>query len=116
MAKRYGIWGIGFPLSATLDCCKRTAGRYWRGVRGIVWSIQNGRRSDQFEVARRTNVRAPVQVDFCGEPIELEEFIEVLRIGDRVRVLCDDGLLVAEKISQTQFKLVHSQMMPKFVQ
>ena len=115
MSKRYGIWDTRFSLSATVEWCKRTAGRYWKSVCGIVGSITNGRRNDQFEIARLTNVRVPVQVDFCGKRIELKEFIKILRIGDRVRVLCDDGVLVAEKISQTQFKLIHAQMMPKSV-
>jgi hypothetical protein len=47
--------------------------------------------------------------------MDLEEFIEVLSIGDRVRLLCDDGVVVAEKISQTQFKLIHCQMMSELV-
>ena len=72
-----------------------------------------GSRADEFEVSLPKN---PVQVDFCGEPIELREFIKVLSIGDRIRVLCDDGLLVAEKISETQCKVIHSEMMDKLVQ
>jgi len=116
MPKRRGIWGIRFSLLATLDGCKRTAGRYWRRVRGIVWSVARGRRNDQFEVARLTEVRSPVTVDFCGQRIELNEFIKVLSIGDRIRVLCDDGVLVAEKISRTQFKLIHFQTVSKFLQ
>ena len=115
MSKRRGIWGIGLPLSAVLEWCKRMADRYWRGARGISWSVADGGRNDQFEVARLTNIRAPEQVDFCGERIELKEFIEGLSVGDRIRVLCDDGVLVAEKISRTEFKLIHSQMMAKFV-
>jgi len=47
--------------------------------------------------------------------MELEEFIQILRIGDRIRVLCDDGVVVAEKISQTQFKLIRCQMMSELV-
>jgi hypothetical protein len=30
-------------------------------------------------------------------------------------VLCDDGVLVAEKISETQFKLIHAEMMTDLV-
>jgi len=37
----------------------------------------------------------------------VEELVKVLNIGDRIRVLCDDGFIVAEKISQTQFELIH---------
>ena len=41
--------------------------------------------------------------------------MKVLNIGDRIRVLCDDGVLVAEKISQTQFKLIYAQMLSELV-
>ena len=115
MSKRRGFREISLPLSAALDWCKKIAGRYWRAVGGLVRSVTNGRRNDGFRVARRTNVMPPIKIDFCGEWIELNDFIKLLCIGDRVRVLCDDGLLVAEKISQTQFKLIHSQMMSKSV-
>ena len=111
MSKRRGIWA-SLPLAA-LDWCKKAAGRYWRLAGGIVCSITDGRRADEFEVSLPKN---PVQVDFCGEPIELREFIKVLSIGDRIRVLCDDGLLVAEKISETQCKIIHSEMVDKSVQ
>jgi len=47
--------------------------------------------------------------------MELEELIKVLRIGERIRVFCDDGVIVAEKISQTQFKLIHCQTMSELV-
>ena len=116
MSKMHGICGVRLALSATLDCCRRTAGRYWRGVRGIVRSVTDGRSRDrQLEQARLNKIRDPLRTDFCGERIELKELIKVLSIGDRIRVLCDDGVLVAEKISQTQFKLIHAQMMSKFV-
>ena len=112
MSKRRGIWGISLPL-AVLDWCQKNAGRYWRFAGGIVWSITNVRRADEFEVSQPKN---PVQVDFCGERIELKEFIKALSIGDRIRLLCDDGLLVAEKISETQCKVIHSEMMDRLVQ
>jgi hypothetical protein len=111
MSKRRGICA-SLPLAA-LDWCKKAAGRYWRLASGIVCSIADGRRADEFEVSLPKN---PVQVDFCGDPSELREFIKVLSIGDRIRVLCDDGLLVAEKISETQCKVIHSEMMDKLVQ
>jgi len=115
MSKRRGISGISLRLSAALDWCKRTAGRCWRVVGEIVWSVTDGRRNDQFEDAQLTSVRHPVQIDVCGERLELKDFIKVLSIGDRIRVLCDDGMLVAEKISQAQFKLIHSEVMSKFM-
>jgi hypothetical protein len=111
MSKRRGIWA-SLPLAA-LDWCKKTAGRYWRFAGGRVWSITDGRRADEFEASLPKN---PVHVDFCGERIELREFIKVLSIGDRIRLLCDDGLLVAEKISETQCKIIHSEMVGKLIQ
>jgi hypothetical protein len=38
-----------------------------------------------------------------------------LRVGERIQVLCDDGVIVAEKISHTQFKLIHCQAMSELV-
>jgi len=115
MSKRRGISGIRSLLSGMLDWCKKTAGRRWQGADAIVWSATDGHRNDQFETAQLTDVRDALQVDFSGKPVDLKEFIKRLSIGERIRVLCDDGVLLAEKISETQFKLVHSQMMSKFV-
>jgi hypothetical protein len=47
--------------------------------------------------------------------VELREFLKVLNVGDRVRVFCDDGILVAEKVSKTQFKLIHAEMLAEMV-
>jgi len=113
MSKRRGIWAGRWPLSSALDWWKRTAGRYWRFAGGIVWSITDGCRADEFEVSLPKD---RVQVDFYGGRIELREFIKVLSIGDRIRLLCDDGLLVAEKISETHCKVIHSEMVDKLVQ
>lgn len=96
MSKGRGVWRISLPLAAMLHWFKRNL----RSFGGL------GRRRGQFEVVRQTN----------EESIELQEFIKVLNVGDRIRVLCDDGLLVAEKISETQFELIHSQMMSRLVQ
>jgi hypothetical protein len=115
VSKRRGIWGISLPWSAALDKCKKTACRYWRFASGIVGSIAARLGHDPFEVARPTNVNPPLEIDFFQRRMQLEEFIQVLSIGDRIRVLCDDGVVVAEKISQTQFKLIHCQMMSELV-
>jgi hypothetical protein len=108
MLKRCGISDISL-LSAALDWCKNTAGRYWRSVRGIAWSTTACCQHDQFEERRSTKVGHPVQIESRGERLELSEFTKVMNIGDRIRVVCDDGVLVAEKVSQTQFKLIHAQ-------
>lgn len=41
--------------------------------------------------------------------MELGQLAKALKIGDRVRVHCNDGLLVAEKISESQFQLIDAQ-------
>jgi hypothetical protein len=102
-------------LLNALDWCKRTAGRYWTFFGGIIWSTTHGRRHDQVEGVQSTKVGHPEQVYFCEERIEFKEFLKTLNTGDRIRVLCDDGVLVAEKISQTQFKLIDSQKASELV-
>jgi hypothetical protein len=84
-------------------------------VRGIVRLMRGGCRSDPSEDVRPVNVGQSSRIDFCGEDIELQEILKTLTIGDRIRILCDDGVLVAEKMTQTQFKLVSAQSMSKLV-
>jgi hypothetical protein len=115
MSKRCGIWDVSSSLLNALDWCKRTAGRYWTFFGGIIWSTTHGRRHDQVEGVQSTKVGHPEQVYFCEERIEFKEFLKTLNTGDRIRVLCDDGVLVAEKISQTQFKLIDSQKASELV-
>ena len=63
-----------------------------------------------------SNERQPSShVDFAGKPAELTEFIKALSIGDRIRVFCYDGVVVAKKISQTQFKEIHAETMAESV-
>jgi len=115
MSKNRRIWRIRLSLPAMLDWYKRTADKYWRGVSGIRPSVTGARRNDHFPTARLNDSKQPFPPDFDEERIELKEFLKILSIGDRVRVLCDDGLLVVEKISHTQCKLIHSQMISEFV-
>jgi len=102
-------------VSAVLDWCKRTAGKYRRFAGSIADQLRMVGRENQFDVARVMNVSRPLHVDFAGERVELREFAKVLSIGDRIRVLCDDGVLVAEKISQTQFKEIQAETMTDLV-
>jgi len=112
MSKRQGIWVVRWPLSSALGWWKRTAGRYWR----FAASTKDGRQENQFEIARTTNNSQPIQLDFASsERVELKEFAKTLNIGDRVRMFCDDGVLVAEKISQTQLKVLYSETMSERV-
>lgn len=115
MSKRPGTSSNSLLLPAMLDWCKRTATSYWQGVSRIVRLMRGSCRSNLSEDVRPVNVGQPSRIDFCGEDIELKEILRVLTIGDRIRILCDDGVLVAEKMSQTQFKLVGAQSMSKLV-
>ena len=90
------------------DCFKSTADRYWRLAGGIGRRSQIVGRENKFEVARPRNASKTVQVDLAGGLEEFKEFIKALRIGDRVRAFCDDGIIEAEKISPTRFKLIYS--------
>jgi len=116
MSKRRGTSGISLLLSALIDSCKKTVKRYSQVVSGKARPTSGSRQSDGFEHPRAVNVTRPSRMDFCGEGVELEEITRLLTVGDRIRVLCDDGVITAEKISETQFKLIDFQMMPKLVQ
>lgn len=115
MSKRRWISGISLLLSEMLGWFKRTAARYWQGASGIVWPIRSERRNDPCKGVRPVSAAQPLRIDFCGECIELKEFIKMLTVGDRIRVLCDDGVLVAEKVSRTEFRLIDSQRMSTLV-
>lgn len=113
MSKKPGIQRISFPLSAALDSYKQMADRCLRVAGEMVSSIR--RRLNPFKVEERTKAGHPLEIGCRQNHMELQEFIKVLSIGDRIRVLCDDGVLVAEKISQTQFKLIDCQMASKLI-
>jgi hypothetical protein len=115
MSKKRRVWAVGLRLSAVLHWFKRTAGEYRRFAGSIADQLRMVGRENQFEVTRVMNVSHPLHVDFAGKRVELREFTKVLNIGDRIRVLCDDGVLVAEKISQTQFKVIHAEKMTESV-
>jgi hypothetical protein len=115
MSKKRGIWAVGLRLSAVLDWCKRTAGRYRRVAGRIADQSRLVGRENQFGHARAMNGSHPLHADLAGECVELREFIKILNIGDRIRVLCDDGVLVAEKASETEFKLIHAEIIAELV-
>ena len=115
MSANRGFWEVGLPLSAVLDWCKRTVGRYRRVASRIADQSRLVGRENQFDAVRAMNASHPLLVDLAWERVELKEFTKALSIGDRIRVLCDDGVLVAEKISETQFKFIHAEMMTDLV-
>jgi hypothetical protein len=106
MSKRRGIRRSSLRLSAVGNWCKKSYKRLLDSV---------GHWREPGEVARPTNIGHPLEVDFCGERTELRRLTKLLSIGERVRILCDDGVLVAEKVSDTQFKLIQSQTYGKLV-
>jgi hypothetical protein len=115
MSIKRGIWAVGLPLSVVLDWCKRTVGRYRRFAGRIADQSRSGGRENQFEATRLMNLSHPLHADLAEGCVELKEFTRILSVGDRIRVLCDDGVLVAEKISETQFKVIHVETMAELV-
>jgi hypothetical protein len=107
MSKERQIPTVNSSLSAVSDGCKRIADRFRRFAVGIVRSITERRQEPQFDVAQAVSI--------VHESIELKESLKLLRIGERLRVFCNDGILVVEKVSQTQVKLVHSQAITELV-
>jgi len=107
MPKEREIPAVNSPLSAVSDRCKRIADGFRRFAVGIVRSITERRQEPQSDVAPAVSI--------AHENIELKESLKLLRIGDRLRVFCNDGVLELEKTSQTQFKLVHSQAITELV-
>ena len=57
----------------------------------------------------------PIHLELAGKRVELMEFARGLNIGDRIRVFCDDGVLVAEKVSQTQLRIIQAATMTEGV-
>lgn len=100
MSKRCKIWG------AVLHWCQRTTGRYRRFA--SAGQLRMVGREDGLETARSINDSKRLHSDFDRGLIEFKQFIEVLRIGDCVRVFCDDGVIEAEKISPQRFKLIYA--------
>lgn len=99
MSKRRGIWAVRSPLSAARGWCKSAADRVWQFAGSTMDGLQENH-------GRSKNVGQAFHGDFGSESVELKEFARTLKIGDRFRVLSDDGVLLAEKISQKQFKLL----------
>ena len=111
MSKRRGNGRIKLPLSVALDMYKTTVGRSWQFFRRVFRSITARTRHDHLKVDLITDVsHSLLTASSCRQNMEFEEVVKVLNIGDRIRVLCDDGVVVAEKISPTQFELIHYQM------
>lgn len=101
-------------LRVTLDLCKWAKNKYLRWTKRATLSTVDDRANEQFEIGSLTKIKGRLHVDLGSHRMEFERFCQSLSIGDRIRVLCDDGVLVAEKISPTQFRPIHSQAMSQF--
>ena len=115
MSKRRGIWAAGLPVSAPLDWCKRIAGKFRRFAGRIADQSRVVGREDRLEVGRVLSASRPIHIDLGGNRVDLGEFAKTLNIGDRIRVLCDDGVLVAEKVSQTELRVIQAERMAEVV-
>lgn len=108
MRKTSGTSRSASLLSAMLDWCKRIAGIYWQFASGIAARSRNLGRENRFEVARPLNESKMLRVEFDEGLARITEFTEVMRIGDRIRAFCNDGVIEAEKISPTRFKVIYA--------
>ena|SRR5215472_8736975 len=117
MSKKRGNWRIGLPLAAALERCHAAAVRYWQFATGIVCktAARRSRRPGQLEVSRPMEISHLLQTSSSHQSMELVDLIDVLSVGDRIRILCDDGVVVAEKTSQTQFELIYCQTMSELI-
>lgn len=104
-----------WPLSATVAWCKKIIGQCFRNADQIDLARASCPENPS-DVAVAASAIYPLRIDFGENCMELNELIAVLRVGDRIRLFCDDGLLIAEKVSQTQLKVIHFQTMPALLQ
>src|SRR2546421_12808302 len=108
MSKRRGNGRIKLPLPVALDMCKTTVGRSWQFFRRVFRSIAARTRHDHLKVDLITDVSHSLLTDSSfRQNMELEEVVKGLKIGERIRVHCDYGGVVAGKNSQTPFELIH---------
>ena len=103
------LFSLGVRSSRT------AAGACWRAIAALVRTVVRRRGDDVFEHARLASAEYRFDVDFTGHRADFQDLMDALSIGDRLRVLCADGVLVAEKISQRRFKLIHSEMISKLI-
>jgi|tagenome__1003787_1003787.scaffolds.fasta_scaffold19281891_1 hypothetical protein len=106
MLKWWKMSRFSLALSAVLDWGKRISGRCRRfaGLGHLhMVGRENGLAIDRFMADSNS-----IYVDVDGGLVEFKKISELLRIGDRLRVFCDDGVIEAEKISAKQFKLIYA--------
>ena len=108
-----GIWGRGVLLSTVLECWEKAVRVFRRFAVGVVGQSRTIKQENSFAVARPTNETVhvefkTVQVDLRGGMAEFEKITKAMCIGDRVRAFCVDGVIEAEKVSQTRFKVIYN--------
>ena len=107
-----GIWGSGVLLSTVLECWERAVRVVRRFAAGVVGQSRAMRHENSFAVAQTSSETIQVefktvQVDLRGGIAEFEKVTKAMCIGDRVRAFCADGVIEAEKVSQTRFKVIY---------
>jgi len=105
MSKKFRSRKTASRTSAALNWCKKIIEKYFRG----------GRLDPQYDVLQAASANRWLQMELSEDCVELNELIGILRIGDRVRVFCDDGFVVAEKVSHTKMKVIQSQAMAELI-
>lgn len=111
-AERRRIESFGQGLLETFGACKRTVIKCWRFAERVVLSILSRNHSPK---GSTVEAGYGLVVEVGNERMDLREFASALPVGDRIRVLCDDGIVVAQKVSPTQFKLLDLQIMSESI-
>ena len=104
---KVGFWGSTVLRSTVLEVWERTVRVFRRFAVGVVGQSRTLRQANSFAMARSTNDFQTVQIDLRGGIDEFGRFTKAMRIGDRVRAFCVDGVIEAEKVSRTRFKLIY---------
>jgi len=90
-----------------LEVWQRTVSVFQRFAVGVVGQSDTLRKANSSAVARPTSDFKTVEVELRGGIAEFEQFTKAMRIGDRVRAFCTDGVIEAQKVSATRFKVIY---------
>ena len=110
MSRGRAIESFRFLLSIMLERCRRALGRFC-GAR----QLPIVRPANQFATGQLVESSQALQLASADAHVELEELAKLLYIGDRVRIFCDDGVLMAEKISESRFNLIQATSLSELV-
>lgn len=115
MARKSDSQNFASGRSPLLGRCKRIARKFLRWAQGIESPTASRPRIYPLDVERAKTNGQKQLIDCHGDAVQFEEFMQKLNIGDRVEIMCDDGVLVAEKISKTRFEIASTQSMSPFL-